>query len=314
MEHSQAEGDVQTIAACAARREPSPRVSSDSVSPDVVPQTCATCGSTPAPAPPGRATQASPSWVYTIGRIEARFPSVSVEKEVAQAVGRAETKGLTDRETLHEVLSKPENAYLVRQLCWVMTIEGIETYLLVPRDSAELRLLVDALRPNPKPSDLDVIIGAKGPIAQPQMCNGLMVPIVVFDQIYCFDREALLKDIAKSSKAHTERIEQAAGEVFDRIKLMTDNAGAVNYHRALNYLAVRYSRIYETVAEAFARDESLSAVDVHRSPLSATREIVDVVFSFTNRNTDVITKQFVRVDVTDEFPFLVTKLSPYFDR
>jgi hypothetical protein len=29
---------------------------------------------------------------------------------------------------------------------------------------------------------------------------------------------------------------------------------------------------------------------------------------------DYMEKHFVRVDVTDEFPFLVTKLSPYFDR
>jgi hypothetical protein len=51
-----------------------------------------------------------------------------------------------------------------------------------------------------------------------------------------------------------------------------------------------------------------------RSALSATRNIVEVVFSYTNRNTDVVEKFFVRVDVTDEFPFLVTKLSPYYDR
>jgi hypothetical protein len=30
--------------------------------------------------------------------------------------------------------------------------------------------------------------------------------------------------------------------------------------------------------------------------------------------TDVVEKYFVRVDVTEEFPFLVTKLSPYYDR
>ena len=33
-----------------------------------------------------------------------------------------------------------------------------------------------------------------------------------------------------------------------------------------------------------------------------------------DRNTDVVEKFAVRVDVTEEFPFLVTKLSPYFDR
>jgi hypothetical protein len=39
-----------------------------------------------------------------------------------------------------------------------------------------------------------------------------------------------------------------------------------------------------------------------------------MIFSVTNRNTDVNEKFFVRVDVTEEFPFLVTKLSPYLDR
>jgi PatG C-terminal len=39
-----------------------------------------------------------------------------------------------------------------------------------------------------------------------------------------------------------------------------------------------------------------------------------VIFSYTNRNTDVIEKFYLRLDITEEFPFLVTKLSPYYDR
>jgi hypothetical protein len=38
------------------------------------------------------------------------------------------------------------------------------------------------------------------------------------------------------------------------------------------------------------------------------------VFTYRHRETDVIEKQFVRVDVTEEFPFLVTKMSPYYNR
>ena len=49
-------------------------------------------------------------------------------------------------------------------------------------------------------------------------------------------------------------------------------------------------------------------------PHNSSAIIVDVIFSYTNRNTDVTEKSFVRVDVSDEFPFLVKKLSPYFDR
>src|SRR5262249_31886018 len=161
------------------------------------------------------------------------------------------TAGLTDRQALHAALSKPENRYLVRQLCWVMTIEGLETYLLVPRDPVETRLLVEAVRPAPQPWDLDVVIGLRGPIPPPEMCNGLMVPIVVFDQIYSFDRDTLIKAIPKPEKTTAKEFVPAAEELFDRIMQMTDNAGSTDEHRALNYFAVRYPKIYEAVAEAF---------------------------------------------------------------
>jgi len=58
----------------------------------------------------------------------------------------------------------------------------------------------------------------------------------------------------------------------------------------------------------------LTVVDVRPSALSGIRHVVDVVFAYTDRATDVVEKFFVRVDVTQEFPFLVTKLSPYYDR
>jgi len=276
----------------------------------VVPQACATCGA--APAANGDAT-AAPGYVYAIGRIEPRFPRMSVEKELVQATGRAETAGLTDRQALHAVLSKPVNRYLVRQMCWVMTIEGLETYILVPRDSADLSLLVETLRPTPQPWDLDCVIGIRRPVAPPEMCNGLTVPVVAFDQIYSFDREALIKAIPKPDKASAEEFGPAAAELFDRIMQMADNAGATDEHRALNYLALRYQAIYANAAEAFARNASLTGVNVAVSLLSGTRKVIDVVFSYTNRNTDVGEKFFTRVDVTEEFPFLVTKMSPYYD-
>jgi PatG C-terminal len=272
-------------------------------------QSCPTCEAIAARPP----QTAAPRYIYAIGRIEPRFPRPSVEKEFAQATGRAETTHLTDRQAVQKVLSQRQNRYLARQLCWVMTIEGLETYILVPRDPVDLDLLIEAVRPTPSLADLDVVIGVKGPIASPEMCNGLMVPIVVFDQLYSFDRDSLIKAIPRREKTPEKEFQAAAEEMFDRIMLMADNAGSTDDHRALNYLAVRYHAIYGNIAEAFARNASLTAVDVNTSPLSGTRKVVDVIFSYTNRNTDVIERYFVRVDVTDEFPFLVTKLSPYYE-
>jgi hypothetical protein len=253
------------------------------------------------------------SHVYTIGRIEARFPRLSAEKEFMQATGRAETAGQTDQQAFYNVLSKPENRYLARQMCWVLTIQSLETYLVQPRDPRDFDRLVEAIRPQPSPMDLDAVVGMRGPIAPPEFCNGLMVPIVVFDQVYSFDRDALIKAIPRPEKVTEEQFEAAAGEVLDRILQMTDNAGATDEHRALNYLAMRYPGIYAKAAEEFARDFSLSAVEVRPSPLSSTRNIVDVIFAYTNRATDFREKFFVRADVAEEFPFLVTKLSPYYD-
>jgi len=254
------------------------------------------------------------SYVYAIGRVEARFPNLAAEKEFAQAAGRTDTAGKTDQQTFHAVLSKRENRYLVRQLCWVLTIQGLETYLLQPRDPTDIDLLVEAIRPAPSPNDIDVVIGLRGPIAPPEMCNGLMVPIVVFDQIYSFDRDALIKAIPKPEKTTAAQFGPAAEELFNRIMQLTDNAGATDEHRVLNYLSMRYPAIYGKAAEQFGCDCSLTGVEVRPSPLSSTRNIVDVIFSYTNRNTDFTEKFFVRCDVTEEFPFLVAKMSPYYDR
>jgi hypothetical protein len=264
---------------------------------------CPTCAAAGANTPP--------SYVYALGRIEPRFPRLSVEKEFAQATRRAETTNLSDRRALRTVLE--ENRYLVRQLCWVMTVGGLETYLLAPRDPADFHLLVESLRPRSHPGDIDLVIGMRGLLAPPEMCNGLIVPIVGFDQVYSFDRDALIAAAEETEQKPPDKFKESAEEVFDRIMQLTDNAGATDEHRALNYLTVRYPAIYMRVAEAHARDLSLTAVDVRPSSLSGVRKIVDVIFSFTHRTHDVVEKQFLRVDVTEEFPFLVTKMSLYYD-
>ncbi len=268
-------------------------------------------GSTPA-APLD--TPARPQFVYALGRIEPRFPTLAVEKEFAQVAGRGDTAGLTDREAVRSLLSDRANRYLLRKLCWVFTVEGIETYLLHPHDPLDTDQLLEALRPAPRPTDVDVVIGILGPVAPPDLCNGLMVPIVVFDQLYSFDVDSLVGSIPRPSGMKAERFAPAAEELLARIMQMSDNAGATDADRALNYLSVRYPAIYERTAERFAADAALSSVEVRPSPLSGTRVIVEAILAYTDRKTDVTEKHFVRVDVTEEFPFLVSKLSPYFDR
>jgi PatG C-terminal len=273
------------------------------------PQACATCGATPAP---NRAVPAQPQCVYVIGHIEPHFPMLSIEKEARQVTARAAASKDTDREVMARLLRDPANKYLVRKLCWVLSVHGVESYILVPQDG-DYQPLIDAYRAEPQPGDLELVIGVRGPIASPSMCNGLQVPLVIFDQIYAFDRKSLLESIRKPHDA-ADKFGPAAAEMLDRILQQSDNAGATDADRAMNYLAVRYDRIYSLAAEQFRNNASLAGIDCLPSPLSGVRTIVDVVFSFRDRTTDVASKHFARVDVTECFPFLVTPLSPYYDR
>ena len=105
----------------------------------------------------------------------------------------------------------------------------------------------------------------------------------------------------------------AAEELLERLKQMAAHAGATDEQRALTYLVVRYPAIYATAAAMHQRNFALTRVAVRPSPLSGVRSLVEVIFSYTSRDTEVTEKYFVRVDVTEGFPFLVTKLSPYYD-
>ena len=256
----------------------------------------------------------NPSYVYALGKIKHRFQSVAVEKEFAQAIGRTDTAGLTDDQAFASALSERSNRYLARHLCWVLSIADLDTYILQPNDPADYDLLIEAIRGVPDASDIDVVIGVRGPLAPAEMCNGLMAPIVVFDQIYSFASDALVRAIPRPDTISPEAFEPAARSLFGRITQLTDNAGATDEHRALNYLAVRYPRIYERIAQAYADAQSLTEVEVRPSRLSGVRNVVDAIFSYTHRETAVTEKWFVRVDVTEEFPFLVTGLQPFFDR
>ncbi|MFG2995379.1 hypothetical protein [Streptomyces sp. NPDC048340] len=254
------------------------------------------------------------NYVYVLGQIDFRIPSLAVEKEIAQAVARFESTDMTDRQAVRAVIAQPENRYLARQLCYVLSVQGLETYILRPRDPVEFDRLIEAVRPEPKATDMDVVIGRRGTLAPPALCNGLTIPVVSYEQVYSFGAEELVAAIDKPKRMSDKQFEAASNELLRRIMQLGDNAGDTDEHRAINYLAVRYPRIYEKTVEAFAADSALTGVSFRNSRLSGARRIIDVVFSFTGRQTDMTEKFFVRVDVTEPFPFLATKLSPYYDR
>jgi PatG C-terminal len=258
-----------------------------------------------------------PSYVYAIGKVVHRFPNRSLELELAQSTGRRaeeETRGRAHEEVIHKVLTDPANRYIARQICYVLNVERLETYILVPTDPLDIDRLAQALQPAAGLMDIDVIIGRRGPLASQEMCNGLLVPIVWVDQIYSFDRDSLMKAIPKRKGTDEDQFKKTADALFNHIIQIADNAGATDEHRALNYLSVRYDEIYHRTQLMQDENYSFTAVDVRPSRLSGARKVVDVIFSYENRANRAIQKWFIRVDVTEEFPFLVTPMQQYFER
>lgn len=271
--------------------------------------------------------------IYALGEVGQRWNNAGVENEyrLAKMQRRDVPPNQTEQQQLYDVLSNPAFRHLVRQSCWVFKVGGMETYVLQVRDPADLDLLVEAQSPPTNPSDrrYSLVIGLRGPLAPPQMCNGLTLPLVAVDQVYTFGKQEMISavplsagvasEVKKASAAEKTALEVAfrnlASELFDRILQLADNAGATDDHRALNYLATRVADIYAKATEMSEKGFDLSAVDVKASRLSGTRRVLDVIFTYRNRSTDVTEKFFVRVDVTDEWPFALSfRLAPYYDR
>lgn len=253
-----------------------------------------------------------PQFVYALGRIEPRFPDLSLERECGQAAS-AEACILTDRQALHNVLTAPANRYLARRMTWIFAIECIDTYVLLPRDAHDLDLLVASVRPAPKRDDIDVVVGTLGPIAPPGLANGLALPTVRIDQIYSFDEAGLVGTIPRPADG-PEGFSANANEALARVRQLADNSGSTDEHRAVNYLALRDPRLYEVVARQHAANFALTEIGARPSPLAGLRKVVEVVLAFRQRQSGVVEKQFARVDVTGRFPFLVTPIQPFYER
>ena len=132
MEQTQSPVQEQTVSPILENAQPR-AAAPHSVSPAaaISPQACSSCGTAQAA---NGGMPVSPPCIYVIGHIEPRFPLLSLEKEARQAIARSGPSKENDREVMAKLLRDPANRYIVRRLCWVLSVQGVETYILVPRD------------------------------------------------------------------------------------------------------------------------------------------------------------------------------------
>lgn len=280
--------------------------------------TQASCGCAKASSPDGGREgngDTANGYVYVLGRVHAVFPDLSVQHEFLQVAGAEGRTDVTDAEAMYRVLSAPENRYIARQMCFVLSVQDIATYILEPEDPTELDELVEALRPVTDKRDLAVIVGRLGPVAPPSACQGLSVPVVSVAHVWAFDSKKLIRAIDRPDGASRKEFEKGAGALLDQLLQLSDSAGADPVGRAFNFLAVRCQEMYQKTNEKRAEGYILSSVEAGPSRLSTgSQTVITVVFSYTHRQTNVVVKFFVRVEVAGIFPRLATPFQEYFAR
>lgn len=250
---------------------------------------------------------APPPDLYAIGRLEARFPSIGLEREFQHrlAVLPADERSGTKKATLRRVLQA--NPYLAVRMCYVLMVAGYPAFIVSLAGAYLRETLFSAIGDD---DQWCTIIGKVGPMASPGTCQGLLAPIAMADQIYSFSMENWLTSLRRRLEKPLERhkmkpemFDGIAGELFERIVHSTENLGATDAHRALNYALMQHPGIFLAAAERSGRSV-LDRIETRLIRGLGPRRLVAIVLTFLDSASGVPERLFCRVDVTEEWPFV----------
>jgi len=249
--------------------------------------------------------------VYGIGKLDVRFPSVGIEREFQQRRARSSGRsgsGASRGREIREVLET--NRHLAARMCYVLKIGAVPAYIVAPTSSSQRDDFFDAIEHTADPNYWSVVIGRRGPMAGPAVCGGLLAPIVACDQLYSFEidewqasLESQLHSALESRKISKNRFAAVSQEVFGEIVQSTENLGATDSHRALNYLLLQHPGIFLAAAERTDK-QALERIETRLIHGLGTRRVVAVILVFVDLSTGVSERLFTRVDVTEEWPFV----------
>jgi hypothetical protein len=136
-----------------------------------------------------------------------------------------------------------ESILIWHALCATCLWSGLPAYVVMPSGRDVLEALLSAFATPPEKTVWTLIIGRRGPMAGPTACGGVLAPFVTCDQVYSFSLADLsdslaraLKPRIKAKQVTNEQLSAIGAELFERIASSIDNSGALDSHRALNYM------------------------------------------------------------------------------
>ncbi|MFN0128333.1 MAG: hypothetical protein ACKV19_16795 [Verrucomicrobiales bacterium] len=246
-----------------------------------------------------------------MGKIEVRFPTIGIEREFQQRESRiTEGKGAAPSrgERISRVLEA--NGHLATRVCYLFSAGSVPLYIVVPSGGHLRPDLLRAISLSGTGDYWTVLIGRRGAVAPPSLCGGILAPLVACDQLYSFSMddwieslEMRLRPALKSRQVEAKNFKQVARELFDRVVSSTENLGASDAHRALNYLIMQHAGLFLAALERSGK-QVLDKIETRELHGIGTRHLVAVIFTFLDVVTGIPERLFCRVDVTEEWPFI----------
>jgi hypothetical protein len=255
------------------------------------------------------------NFVYTVGTINVRFPTLSLEKEFNQAsILSGNTVPSLDKvnddvelillnhnndlpELLFNGLSDPQNRYIAREMIWTLdNVDNNEIFTLLPTSNERLTQFIAAL--NPKCGHVIVM----GPLLEGDR--------VAVNNIVPTSLTAFAKIIAPEKNYNAPFV-----NLVDEIISMNANDGNRNAERALNYLLYNnpdiYLKSYDICypsCQSGSNPNGYQLVNVSvLTSVSGNRLVEKVVFDYKGINTGASQSWYCAVDVTGEYPFLLVE-------
>jgi hypothetical protein len=254
------------------------------------------------------------TFVYAIGKLEMKFPTVGIEREFQQreaALHRLQEPRSADQkrgERIAAVLSA--HVHLAQRVCYLFNMSNMPAYALGITSTLQREAVLEALRGSDNLNRWCVLIGRRGPIAPPSACGGILVPVVACDQFYTFTLDEWVKLLAATVMPALKRktVDQdvfvsSAQEFFARIVASTENVGITDGHRALNYALMQHPGLFVAAASR-ANTHTLDHIETRAIRDMGSRRLVLIILTFLDRATGVPERLFCRIDVTEEWPFV----------
>ena len=272
-------------------------------------------------------------YVLTHGVVQATFPSLSVEKEFFQAINEKDclpdgidlkasdsvdlwriNEAVKDQAFVYKLLSKPENAYIAREMCWTLQpAGGAGAYALHVRDEEDLALFIAALKVDDqtKARVPQLVYGRAAGMPSPE-CRMQVKTGITVERMLPVTQASVVDQVLKLQSGYDRA---KVLELVEQAWPLLVNPGRTDRERAVSWLALQYPQFY---AQSYALRYQSQAPDQDGFALSGVEGmaeengVMDVRLSYVSRNTNREEYRRCRIDLRGVYPFLVDGLKPFF--